>query len=829
MDANGLRFWLLTGQQNWVSVDPNMPPPQLISADKPLGALRLASLRPNSVTTATANLETQARSQLEQIPKTIDPYGTWAYWDSGDRTVKATGVQPDALDILAPDTQGIVSDLAISYDGILYLVIDGHLLLNDRRNRWANQTLIPDNFNIWRIAPEPSGGLWVLDRTLNQIGRVIGMPLPTAAVSILAGAQPDDQVTFCACEPNPHPPRLRAIAAPIPADEKPVAIACSPTGQLALLLWKDDQTLLRLLTESETWSKPIRLHQAIYPYSLAWTAPNRIALLQPSLSRESLVYELPESPNPSLDPVGDFYALRQFTGEPFYHTVADPAYYPAVVPTPLIPLTMPSYATHSEVQLDQPIDSYKATTLWHRLYLEAVVPDGCGFQIYLATTDDSTTPPTEWFEHCVGDRFIGKQLPLAAWLPIASELPFHAGLLNCPRQPQRAGLFTVLIQRSGRAVRSLQGRYLWIRLSLLGNGHTTPEFVALRVYGSRFSYINQYLPELYHENVFGSDADREEQSTPSDFLERFLGNFEGILTPLEDQIAYSDLLTDPRTTPTEALEWLGSWIGVVFDPAYPADRRRHLLQQAPKLFQQRGTLAGLKLALDLATGGSVSNGEIIAIENFRLRRTFATILGADLADEADPLLVGLAMSGNAYVGDTLILGDETKQEFLALFSADPSVTDAEASTINNFFEDLAHRVTLFVHNDVHPQDLGLIRRIVEQETPSHVISTIAIASYPLLVGLASLIGVDTYLRPERSMKPVRVDHSRIGLNDLIQRPASLDPRIEGDRSPPILQRPVARITPVPIVETGQPLTLNAQDSSAAGDRQIIRYIWTRLT
>ena len=123
----------------------------------------------------------------------------------------------------------------------------------------------------------------------------------------------------------------------------------------------------------------------------------------------------------------------------------------------------------------------------------------------------------------------------------------------------------------------------------------------------------------------------------------------------------------------------------------------------------------------------------------------------------------------------------------------------------------------------------MIRRIVDQESPAHVITTLALASSPLLVGLESLVGIDTYLRPERGKKSVRVNQSAIGLNDVIQRPASLDPRIEGDRSPPSLRRPVANISPMPITEVGQSFVLNAENSTVQSDRRIVRYIWTRLT
>ena len=120
-----------------------------------------------------------------------------------------------------------------------------------------------------------------------------------------------------------------------------------------------------------------------------------------------------------------------------------------------------------------------------------------------------------------------------------------------------------------------------------------------------------------------------------------------------------------------SLDWLANWIGLAFDSAYPQARRRALLQAAPRLSRWHGTLTGLALALDIATGGAVRGGEVVILEDFRLRRTFATILGADLADEEDPLLAGIVESGNSYVGDTLFLGDESRAEFLALVRLRP--------------------------------------------------------------------------------------------------------------------------------------------------------------
>jgi phage tail-like protein len=400
----------------------------------------------------------------------------------------------------------------------------------------------------------------------------------------------------------------------------------------------------------------------------------------------------------------------------------------------------------------------------------------------------------DWFAHdfgeCPDDR-VSPQAPVhpkGAWVRTASELPFHPGLLQCPRAPNRSGLFTALIQRGDRRVRTLRGRFLHARVELYGNQRSTPEVAALRAYSSRFSYAEHYLPELYREDCFGPEADdrigeETDHSTPADFLERFLDNFEGILTPLEDRIASAYLLTDPSSTPEDALDWLGSWIGMAFDPAFPTERRREMLRQAPQLYREHGTLPGLKRALEIATGGAVTGGEIVVLEDFRLRRTFATILGADFSEEDDPLLPGLSVSGNSFVGDTLFLGDEHQQEFMAVYSADLQKLASEEQAIAGLYDRLAHRVTVLVHQEVEPQDLNLIRRVVERETPAHVQAQVLSATWPFLVGIASLVGIDSYLGEKPPQRPVRVGTSLIGVRDLLLHPASLDPRLEGGSYP----------------------------------------------
>jgi phage tail-like protein len=342
----------------------------------------------------------------------------------------------------------------------------------------------------------------------------------------------------------------------------------------------------------------------------------------------------------------------------------------------------------------------------------------------------------------------------------------------------RRGLFMVLIQRAGRAVRNLSGRFLGIRVELYGDRRNTPEIAALRAWGSRFSYVRNYLPELYRENKFGPDADAVRASTRHDFFERFVNIFEAQLTRIEDRIANSYLLTRPEVTPDDALDWLGSWVGL--SPAgYPADRRRDRLLAASDLHRQRGTVPGITLALDIATNGLCTRGAVIVVEDFRLRHIFATILGANLAIHDDPLLPGYSPSSNSFVGGTLFLGDPQNQaEVLALFSSDLPSSSADRTTVQQFFDSLAHRLTIFIHDQVETVDINLVQRIVDHEKPAHVLATIRLATQPFMVGLASLLGVDTYLAPTPPRDPVVLGTSQIGRYNLVIQAPSLDPRLE---------------------------------------------------
>ena len=839
MDANGQRFWMLAEGAHWVDAP-------ALAWDDARRSLRLASRRPARPRPVPGReggakaTEDRARLLLERVPAARDRYGTRARWDAGLKRVVAAGALPGEVPILALWRRDLdATDLALGHDGVLYVVADGAVLLHDRRGRMKDERVRRTGFRAWRLACDPAGGAWVLDREHRRLAHTEGQLWPERPFEEYAPG------TFRPSPENPRPPRLRPVTGAA-WEEEPVAIACSPGGRLAILTWgaEDGRGLLRVLLGDGTLSDPLHLAGTRYPHALAWVSDARVAVMVTG-DREAPAWAVPpdealraRAGEREVAQAGDMYPLRGVDEGPFLHTVTLPPHYP--VPggsRPLHPLSLPGFAPRGEAMNQLVLDSADAGTPWHRLYVEAAIPARCGIVLHLAATETPSAPvdPAHWHPHRFGDPAVfggaDGQTPAAAWVPGGTEVPFARPMLAAEARPGRAGLWTALVQRPGRAVRALRGRYLWVRAELLGDGRASPELAAVRAYGARFSYRDQYLPELYRETVFGAEAEAPApRSTPADFLDRFLGNFEGVLTGIEDRIAHAYLATDPRTAPAQALEWLAGWIGFASDPLVPDARRRAMLLAAPELARRRGTADGLRLALELATGGGVSGGEVVVLEDWRLRRTFATILGADLADEEDPLTAGIAVSGNSYVGDTLFLGEEARREFLALFEASLEVTGREEEAVRAFFERMAHRVTVLVHREVEEPDFRLVRRVVEREAPAHVEARVLAAPAPLMVGVSSLVGVDTYLAAKPGPTPVRVDRSRVGIRDHLVGPASLDPRLEGGAAPVAAApgAPVAAFAqPRLQAPPDQPVVLDGTPSRAAEGHWLETYRWTR--
>ena len=257
---------------------------------------------------------------------------------------------------------------------------------------------------------------------------------------------------------------------------------------------------------------------------------------------------------------------------------------------------------------------------WHRLMLDGCIPPGCQVRVASRSADDPRLlPDLPWQDE-----------PLPVLRRDGSELPW---LVDGPGArtdiAQGHGTWELLFQRA-------RGRWLQLRLGFEGNELATPRVVALRAWKPRFSYAQRYLPAVYREDA-----------TSADFLERFLANFEGQFTTLEDRIAAASALFDVRSAPADTLDWLAGWLGLVLDPSLDDARRRQLIRHAMPLYQYRGTTAALRLAVQLALSRCVPDEDfalpapsqrqpwgVRIIESYLTRRLPPALLGETRFNDA---------------------------------------------------------------------------------------------------------------------------------------------------------------------------------------------------
>ncbi|MBW3543968.1 MAG: hypothetical protein KY476_27275, partial [Planctomycetes bacterium] len=191
------------------------------------------------------------------------------------------------------------------------------------------------------------------------------------------------------------------------------------------------------------------------------------------------------------------------------------------------------------------LDGKQPGCRWHRLLLDACIPEGCSVRVESRAAEaPELLPLTEWAVE--PDLVLRRR----------SEVPLHQPFPEERDNAGRSGTWELLLQDAS-------GQHFELRLILHGNRRSTPRVRALRVYYPRFSYLNEYLPTIY-----------QEEPRSAHFLDRFLANVEGLYTSIEGRIEHAEALFDARTAPPESLDWLAGWLGSVLDPTWDAARRR---------------------------------------------------------------------------------------------------------------------------------------------------------------------------------------------------------------------------------------------------------------
>ena len=657
MDVNGTRFHLLLSEDDWYACGDGRgtlrPPAEGEQPDERLPDLVWnertgLTLRPLLFQFVTPPKDT-APSLHVRRGAARDRFGNWYWVDSTARRVQVFRADTQTVETFWPPADSaparpapppgdfmpreatqppaLLRFLGLTVTESQYLVVGvlepaGLLVFDLYSDNSPLQIVWPagTDFSPYDMAPAPGGGVWILDRknrsvwALDRNFNVRGQDAETPAgreeefqPRAERGAPPAARRTL--------PPSVALKPSPIEADN-PIAIEALPDGTVLILdsnpevldedpkknfalihryrfgrrlgqpvstegmkriVQRDARTDFRLSGFDFAFVPEHSEQGAAVPHKLYVAAAegNQVFAFALGWDEEHL----------HLEPLPDYLPMRMFGGKGLASIGTGLFYDFGDGWIPLVEQRRPRYLSAAtlytplgtaDADADEEggdavtaFDGREPDCVWHRLLIDACIPPETEVRVSSrAANDERELALTEW-----------RPEPALYLRGGGSELPF---LRRQTGTTAGDGTWELLFQRA-------RGRYLQLRLELTGNGRTTPRLKALRAYYPRFSYLEHYLPAVYSE---------DEQS--ASFLDRFLSNFEGLFTALEDRVAAAQTLFDVRGAPADGLEWLAGWLGVALDPTWDEHRRRLFIKHAPAFFLRRGTAEGLRMALRLA-------------------------------------------------------------------------------------------------------------------------------------------------------------------------------------------------------------------------------------
>jgi phage tail-like protein len=643
MDANGTRFHLLLGRDDWGQslVDTASGKKSLKELWGLLGSepglfwneeRNELTLEPRLFKFTAAPKDTLPLLENRR-GAARDRYGNWFWIDETSLKIRVrsigsglvTDFWPLEQKCTAPKLKGDftplndevsatplkLSGLAITEDHYLVIGVTepaGLLIFDLHTGQEPRQILWPSNipFEPFDMAPRPGGGVYILDRSnrsywaLDRHFNVIGPE--DNGETILAEPheddfQPMDESEVRGTKRRVFPRNFSLLQSPLALID-PIAIESLPDGTVLILDFDATQRFSKIyryrlgqqLEDQLTTEAILSLIEedaqsefTLVGYDFA-VVTNRLYVVAADGNQSYAFRMCLRDEKVELQPIAEYLPMRLFGGKALAGT-SDGAYYDFAEDwIPLVQQRRPRYVP--EATLETPLK-----TALDKPYFDSGEPDCVWHRIML----DAHIPPDTSIE--IWSRAANEEidLPLLPWqrepAPYlrgdGSEIPFlRASVSNAcvgvANKKIGAGTWELLFQRA-------RGRFLQLRIRLKGDERSTPRLRALRAYYPRFSYLSNYLPGVYREDTQSAS-----------FLDRFLSNVEGVYTSLEDKIAAAQILFDVRSAPSEVLDWLAGWFGVALDPSWDEARRRMFIAHAMDFFQYRGTIRGLTMALHLA-------------------------------------------------------------------------------------------------------------------------------------------------------------------------------------------------------------------------------------
>jgi len=653
VDANGTFFHLLLGAEDWADA---LAADARLAWDADRSEL---TLKPH-VFLYTAASGDQPKALDQRRGAACDRYGNFYWIDDTQRKVRIRSVGSQVVsdfwpvdEISCPPPAGnafrpketpdvppqlTLSGLTVTEEHYLVVgvlkqekpdVLAGLLVFDLLSGEPPKRFLWPADvdFAPFDMAPRPGGGVWILDKehkrywALDRSFSVLAVDeRPEAGAQVF---QPPDTPADQPKRFQPHSLLLSAETGagfPLYAEDGcagddcpvPISIEALPDCSVLILNNQEDQysTISRYDSFGNKLGGPLSI-ESIRPYletgkfdeeqdikalltahdfaflplaaSVEHNVLGRLFIVSQN-GNQSFAFTLLDQPF-RLEPVYEegCMLMRLFDGKALI-ACGDSVYYD--IGERWVPLVnQPRLRYDSTASFSRRFDGKEPGCVWHRVMLDACIPPDTQVQISSRASDDQADLALlPWQPEYLYLRGDGSELPFAP-NPFRPQSADETGLLqSVDRQAQviGAGTWELLFQRAN-------GRYLELRVELLGQEQRTPRLREMRVYYPRFSYLERYLPAVYR-------ADSESAS----FLDRYLANPEGFYTAIEDKIVAARQLFDVDSTPPEALDWLANWFGAALHPGWDDTRRRLFIRHAALLFQYRGTLPGLQMALRLA-------------------------------------------------------------------------------------------------------------------------------------------------------------------------------------------------------------------------------------
>jgi phage tail-like protein len=550
------------------------------------------------------------------------------------------------------------------------------------------------------LAPLPDGGLLVLDSLHRLVWRLDATFRPLPGPTLTAGPA----LVF---QPVAGPARQGPSGGqPVPLDlsgtTDPIAVEPLPDGSLLILdraragvatVWRFDgdesQDVALALPRDDLFGHDLALLPRTGDPGSAGTL-----YLVDTAGNQAFGYDLELAGTFSLTEQRRYLPLRSCTGKAL---VVPPGASHAYFDQGdrwlrVVSLDRPRYVGEGGVTLPV-FDGRDPGCVWHRLCVDACLPAGTGLDVETRAADEPGLLDTQRWQ----------RQPAPYLRDGGAEIPYYRLWSREELGHASTGTWELLFQRAS-------GRYLQVRLTLRGDGRTTPRIRALRAHYPRFSYLRQYLPSPYQDDPASAEL-----------LETFLANPEGLLTTLEGKLAEARANLDVRMVPPDALEWLADWIGLALEPGWNEAQRRLMLAHAPALYLRRGTLTGLAWALRLALDASANP--------------------AIFADEYE-----------ACGGSIRIVERFQTRRFAAVAVGDPTELTAPTGAVLDIARERAHRFTVLLPADLGPAERALVERVIDAQKPAH--THVVVKRYWDLfrVGEARL-GLDSRLGPAGRFAP----------------------------------------------------------------------------